>query len=161
MRSALRDFAVLLLGAVIGVIGSQKPEFAPGLALVAFIFFLLYFLSGLPPLRRRVGFLRTQDDENEILRVLLGGHLRAGNALVSEVVTLTDQAERLADVKKRAGAWARVVLNDLEKHRPGWGDLFNDDTFGAQYMSQYGERDKIRNWLERRLAKLGDLVRQL
>lgn len=149
------------LGPCVAVIGSKQPELAPGLALVAALFFLLYFLSGLPPLRRRVEFLRTQDDKNEILRVLLGGHLGAGNTLISEVVTLTDQADRLADVEKRAVAWASVVLNDLEKHRPGWGELFKDDTFGAQYMSQYSERDKIRNWLERRLAKLGDLVRQL
>lgn len=122
---------------------------------------MVYFVSGLRRVRRRVPFLRTREDENDILRSLLAGYVRDGNALMAETSALTNELKELASVEERALAWVKNVHAELDRHRPGWGDLFLDDTYGVQYMSQYGERDKLRNWLQRRLTKLGDLVRQL
>jgi hypothetical protein len=161
MSLSLRDAAFVLLGAVAALFATQNPALAPHLSVVAALLFALYFLSNFGPIRRRVAILRTQDDKNDVLRVLLAEHVRTGNQLLVEVSRLKDEADPLADADRRAVEWANRVIADLNKNRSGWAELFKDETYGMQAVSQFAKRDRILNWLVRRLAKLGELIRTL
>ena len=161
MQSALLSVALLLLAAILGVVLSEQPEFVAPLVLLAAITVAAALLISVPTVRRRVPFARTKEDRDDLLRVALGRHLADGQALIEEVAPLKTETDLIAGVKARAEAWGGKVADELDRERPGWRSVFLDDSGITQYVSQYGERDLVRNWLERRLIRLRELQTRL
>ncbi len=64
-------------------------------------------------------------------------------------------------IKERALAWGQEVADRLDHERPGWSATFLDDSGITQYASQYGQRDLVRNRIERWLMRLRELLNRL
>ncbi|MBA3876964.1 MAG: hypothetical protein C0498_08510 [Anaerolinea sp.] len=161
MQSVLWSLGSLLLGALLGLVVAQSAEAVPLAAGATVAVYGVAALLSVRAIRRRVPFARTKDDRDDILRVALGRHLAEGNALIEEVASLTTEADHIVDVKRRAEAWGRRAADELDRERPGWRSVFLDDSGIAQFASQYGDRDLVRNWLERRLIRLRELQTRL
>jgi hypothetical protein len=62
-----------------------------------------------------------------------------------------------------AKLWGESVVAALNQTRPEWTALFLDDAYGPVQLhaDNAPRRSTLRNWYERRLAKLGDLLKGL
>ncbi len=160
MQSLLWSLGSVLLGVLL-VLVAQSTEAVPFVFAATVVVYGAALLLSVRTIRRRVPFARTKEDRDDILRVSFGRYLADGRRLIEEVAALTNQTERITDLERRAAAWGQAVADELDRERPGWRSVFLDDSGSIQFASQYGDRDRVRNWLERRLVRLRELHTRL
>lgn len=161
MRTAFVALASLLLGIGLGRVADQYPDLGMVAIAIALMLFGIAGLLSVPGIRRRVPFARTAEDQGQALRVALAARLTTGAELMAELGTLTDEVEQIQSVEKRAVTWATEVREFLDQKRPGWSAVFLSNSIHVQYLSQHQDRDRVRNWLEQRVAALRGLVERV
>jgi hypothetical protein len=163
MQALLISAAVFLGAGVLGAALSQHPEWTLPAALGAVAFGLLAVILYYPPVRRRLPpWAQTADDRQARLRTALAEFIASGNGLMARLGPLKDETDLLALIETDASQWATDVRDFLDRDAQGSSALFLDESYGpTQYGSQFARRDNIRNWLQRRLSKLGEIARSL
>ena len=82
-----------------------------------------------------------------------------GNVIMGNIPRTTDTAI-LGPIEAAASEWGSRARDYLDAYDPGLSALFLDESYGpVQFGSQYADRDRIRNWLQRRLSKLTEIAR--
>jgi FlaA1/EpsC-like NDP-sugar epimerase len=153
--------ALVLLGALLTVLTTSESVYAMPVGIATAVAFVLAFLFNIRSVRTRVPFARTKEDRDDILREAIAGRLAAGEQLAGELAGVTTDLAVIEDIRHRTEIWATEVRDLLDRERQGWSAVFLADVITPQYMSQYGERDTVRNWLEQRRRALRDLLVRL
>jgi hypothetical protein len=131
---------LVLLAILLGMLMAAHPELVVPVGALAAMMFGAAFLLNVRSVRRRVPFVRTKEDRDEILRVQLGALLTEGNELAREASRLTSETHLISDLEHRASRWGGQIKTILDRERPGWTNVFLDDS-APQTVSQYVERD--------------------
>lgn len=152
---------LLLVGTAIGVIIANQADLAPWALGVGCLAFALAAIVSIRPVRIRLPWLRTKDDRDDLLRVYIGKQLGTLRDFQLELAPLTNEEDVLKGIEARVVAWTTTVRNQLDVDRPGWGELFLTDPISMQYSTQYGHRDRIRNWLAQRQAAMRQMLTML
>jgi hypothetical protein len=153
--------ALVLLGVLLTVLTTSQSVYAVPVGIATGAAFVLAFLFNIRSIRMRVPFARTKEDRDDILREVIAKWLATGDRLAGELAGVTSDLAVIEDIRHRAEIWATEVRDLLDQERPGWSAVFFADVITPQYMSQYGERDTVRNWLEQRRRALRDLLVRL
>lgn len=162
MRGTLWTVGSLLGAAVLGAVLSDRNELVAAAAILTVLCLLGAGLLSIRQVRERWAWAQTAEDRRAVLEAALAGYLRDGNVLArqinhhpgppdSDLALLTDEARR----------WATGVSDRLKREKPSLVAVFLDDTSGVESVSQHGERDTLRNWITRRLARLGDVIERV
>ncbi len=91
------------------------------------------------------------------LRAEVSARFTEGLALAAEV-TSGDPARDFAELETRIAAWRDQTLLALDRAGPGYRPLFESSAGMTFYSSSHVERDKLKNYLEGRLARLGEIL---
>lgn len=158
VRAGLLTIAGLFLGAALGGLIGTSGMFIVIAAIIGALAAVGALIVSLPSVQRRYPRLRTQASRDADLRRLLGDELARCQAFTAELHPLTDQTEQIAAIEARVVAWYPAVRDALDRERPGWGASFMSNRVSPQFMSQYGDRDRVRNFLEQREAALRVLM---
>ncbi|MEP7378377.1 MAG: hypothetical protein ABI725_02325 [Chloroflexota bacterium] len=161
MRSAFAGLGLLLAAAATGALLSTQPQLVLPVGALALAAFGIAGVLSLPPVRRRFRWAQTDSDRRAALRATLGDYLARGNDLMREIGPLKNEHDPIEALKERATAWVTEVRDYLDRETPGWSAAFLNDSYRMQTVSQYGHRDILLNWLERRIAKLSELLQRV
>ncbi len=158
LRAALLSVGGLLLAAVLGAALPTHGDWVPFATLLGLLAIGGAVVISLPQVRRRVRAFRPQGEDDAMVRSRLAEALTTCRGLMAGVALLTDQVDQIADVRSRAEQWGRETVAYLDRERPGWSAVFMSDPVASQFVSQYTERDIVRNWLHHREAALRQLL---
>lgn len=103
---------------------------------------------------------RREESGRKTTRRALGARMAAGNALAAEV-EVGDPMRDFSDEERRIAAWTDDTVELLQRDAPEHAALFMNNAGMTFYSSQYGERDRLRNHMVGRLARLGEIIGRL
>ncbi len=178
-------FAIVILG-VWGAWGQVSEELRWGIAIliaagVVFLpTFLLNLLAAPSRMEREATEMATQNelalleqirnlqgqvDERErkkAIRLEINHFIEQGNNLVLRLGKLEDRSQ-IPQYRTQANEWKRTVHQFLQQEFPDYvGHFLSEGGFGVQGV-QFGspERANLVNYMERRLSRLGELLKRV
>ena len=151
--------ASVLIAAVLGAALSEHPDWTWPVAGAAAIAAIIAVLLSYGPLRRRIRWARTRDDRAAEFRAGIAKLIAEGNEIMRDLPQTMDAAI-LNPIEAAAEKWGTRARDFLDAYELGLSAQFLDESDGrAHFGSQFEQRDRIRNWPERRLSKLAEIVR--
>jgi hypothetical protein len=90
-------------------------------------------------------------------RVALAAKLEEGQTLFGAVMTGEPDRD-FSDDEKRIAAWRDETIAQIRETAPEQVPIFQSDAGMTFYASQYAERDRLRNYMQGRLRRLGEII---
>lgn len=100
---------------------------------------------------------RKSDATRQIARMRLSGRLAEGERLSSEV-SAADPSGDFTGLEQRVLAWANETIAELGRQARHEVAFFESSAGMTFYATQYQERDRLRNYMIGRLARLGEIL---
>jgi uncharacterized membrane protein YccC len=163
MRGHLRTIAGLLFAAVLGALLSDRPDLVTLAGVIATIALGGFVVLSVPAVRDRWSWAQTEEDRSRALESALAAYLTGGNEIVQRIAHHPGPPDATLEALTAEGrTWATAVRDLLDRTRPPLVAVFLDDTSGGvEYMSQHSQRDTLQHWMNRRLARLGEVMRRV